>query len=227
MPIGTFKGTLTPDGYTAPAGTQVTWWSQTAGTTTKRKPLNPGVPILNHRDLIGRYGGNDQSLVGWQTFPAVSSEHSGGEAFGVVAKLFEVNGVGREPTDAEWVDFAFANFPDLLKVEIKDARRVLSDYRADEDGGGSGTDDAAAQARIRDLEAKNAQLIRDNATLTARVTELAARVRLVLPTNIVATLKELPTWEDIPRKGGRLRRINAMIRWLSGEVARRDREAGA
>lgn len=222
--LGQFRGTIHPTtGYTAPVPTRVTWTHGTFG--TRVKTLNPSVSIINHFDLIGRYGENDTTLAGFQTLPAVGSEHGGGEVYAVVAELFKRHGVNREPTEAEWVDFAFANFPGTAYVSVQTARNVLPDYQGVDSGTGGtgstgtgGTDDESVRrykARIIELETQ----VRD---LQFQITSLRSKVRLIIPSHIAATLGEVLSWRVIPtRPSARYRRVKALVDWLWGEEKKR------
>lgn len=101
------RGTLTANGYVPPNDVTVYWWHPSSHDVIAKK-LNPNVALTSHFDLIGRYGEGDVSLAGWQTYPAVSSESGGGEAFPIIKALYASVGIHRDPTDAEWVDATFA-----------------------------------------------------------------------------------------------------------------------
>jgi hypothetical protein len=215
MAIGQFSGTLNNAGYTAPPNTTITWWHTSFPNTFITKPLNPAVSIFNHFDLLGRYGGNDQSLIGWQTLPAVSSEHGGGEIFAVVSALFQRNGLNREPTEAEWVDFGFANFPGVALVSPAMARNVLPDYDQppNQEPNESG-DLVACRAEVSTLK-------QEKAALQTQVTQLKQEKRLVIPLAIGKTLSEMLDWRDIPKPGGRLNRLRALVTWIRDEERKR------
>lgn len=108
-----FKGTIDANGYTPPAGVSV-FWSNGAV-----KFLDPSKPFAGWHDSdIPRYGGGDQSLA--PHYPsAVGVEQRGGEAFAILAHLFEQAGIGRQPNERETSDFAV----------VHGGRRVLN--RAD------------------------------------------------------------------------------------------------
>jgi hypothetical protein len=101
------RGTVGPDGYHAPDDVTIYWWHPSSNEVITKR-LNPNVPITSHFDLIGRYGEGDQSLVGWQTYPAVSSESGGGEAYAIVAALYKQAGIPSPPSEQAWVDATFA-----------------------------------------------------------------------------------------------------------------------
>lgn len=213
--LGQFRGTIHPTtGYTAPVPTRVTWRHNTFG--TRVKTLNPTVSIINHFDLIGRYGENDTTLAGFQTLPAVGSEHGGGEVYAVVAELFKRHGVNREPTEAEWVDFAFANFPGVEFVSVQMARNVLPDYLGVDGstGNNTGNSTVADKARIAELtiQVRNLQF---------EITALRSKVRLTIPSHIAATLGEVLSWRVVPRPGGRFVRVKALVDWLWNEERKR------
>jgi hypothetical protein len=214
MPIGQFNGTLNAGGYTAPSPTTVTW-THPSFPTPKTKTLNPAVTILNHFDLIGRYGENDQTLAsgGWQTLPAVSSEHGGGEIFALVAALFKRNGLNREPSEAEWVDFGFANFPGVALVSPAMARTVLEDY--DKEPNGDCPEQLAA------CQAEVAALKQQKTALQAQVAQLKQEKKLVIPAAINKTLNEMLDWREIPKPGGRLNRLKALVVWIRDEEKKR------
>ena len=214
MAIGQFNGTLNNAGYTAPPSTTITWWHTSFPNTFITKILNPSVTIFNHFDLLGRYGGNDQSLIGWQTLPAVSSEHGGGEIFALVAALFKRNGLNREPTEAEWVDFGFANFPGVALVSPAMARNVLPDYDQPDQPPDNSGDLVACRAEVSTLQ-------QEKSALQAQVTQLKQEKKLVIPAKINETLSELPDWREIPQPGGRLTRLKALVKWIRDEERKR------
>lgn len=212
--LGQFRGTIHPTtGYTAPVPTRVTWSHNTFG--TRVKTLNPTVSIINHFDLIARYGENDTTLAGFQTLPAVGSEHGGGEVYAVVAELFKRHGVNREPTEAEWVDFAFANFPGVEFVSVQMARNVLPDYQGVDTGGGTSDDTTQLKATIASLKTEVSILNRDLVTLRSKV-------RLLIPPHIAATLGEVLSWRVVPtRPSARYRRVKELVDWLWSEEKKR------
>jgi hypothetical protein len=214
MAIGQFNGTLNNAGYTAPPSTTITWWHTSFPNTFITKILNPSVTIFNHFDLLGRYGGNDQSLIGWQTLPAVSSEHGGGEIFALVSALFKRNGLNREPTEAEWVDFGFANFPGVALVSPALARTVLPDYDQEPNDNGDDSDLIACRAEVSTLK-------QEKAALQTQVTQLKQEKLLVIPEAIGKTLSEMLDWREIPKPGGRLSRLKALVAWIREEERKR------
>ena len=220
MAIGQFNGTLTNAGYTAPPSTTITWWHTSFPNTFIIKRLDPAGPIFNHFDLLGRYGENDQGLIGWQTLPAVSSEHGGGEIFGLVSELFKRNGLNREPTETEWVDFGFANFPGTTFVSVAMARNVLPDYGQPPDPDNTG-DLVACRAEVSTLKQEKATLQAQVLELNKQVTQLKQEKRLVIPTDIGKTLSEMLGWRDIPKPGGRLNRLKALVAWIRDEERKR------
>jgi len=209
-----FVGTLSESGYTPPGGLTVTWTHPSSPERESRR-LDASVEIDSNFDLLDRYGEGDESLVGWQTVPAVSAEHSGGEIYPLVEELFKREGLDRVPTATEWVDFAFANFPGKSFVTVEDARKILPDYRQEP----SEPSDCEKQLELAksEIQAKERALTilrSQNDALLEQVDSLedAIRDKLPLPAEHRDTLEEVFQWTTLgPGRHARIRRLKRFI----------------
>lgn len=149
LAAGNFAGTISPAGYSPPPGATVKWCR--FGRDCKTFPLNPAIPWNDANDLTGklcRYAACDPSVVGMETYPAVGSEHGGGENGGILIELFREAGVNRLPNVREFHDFAFANFPGRIMACCADFARIVGRPRpgcVDSCSAGGGADELRLQ----------------------------------------------------------------------------------
>ncbi len=110
-PVGAaFFGSITSQGYFPPPGVTVTW--RIAGQSDVTKRLDPAVLFTSLGDVAGflcRYAECDQTVVGRQIVPFVTSEHGGGEGFAILQELFRQSGLTRDPSLQEAYDWMIAN----------------------------------------------------------------------------------------------------------------------
>lgn len=108
---GQYNGTISQSGYSPPANVWVQWCRMGTNPQCRSFQLNQSIPWdgQGREGKFGRYAGGDESVDGWNTVPAVSSENRGGEIGAALLALYASLGLNREYTTRELWDFAFSN----------------------------------------------------------------------------------------------------------------------
>lgn len=106
-----YNGTISQSGYTPPANVWVQWCRMGTNPQCRSFQLNSSISWdgQGREGKFGRYAGGDESVDGWNTVPAVSSENRGGEIGAALLALYASLGLNREYTTRELWDFAFSN----------------------------------------------------------------------------------------------------------------------